>query len=396
MRVLHVIPSVSERSGGPAQAIVPMCLALQKQGVDVLIITTNSGMEARTSHSDPQNGSKPDGQVQNYKGIPTRFFPVQLGQSFKYSRSLAGWLDKNVRDFDLVHIHAVFNHACIAAANSCRRQNVPYIIRPLGTLDPWSMKRKSWRKAVFWHLIGKGMLRAAATVHYTSSIEKEAAESSMRLNHGSVVPLGVDVNRFEKSLDPGSPHPFNGLAQRPYVLAMSRLHPKKGLDVLVDAFLRVREDPRFSDWQLILAGEGDSYYVSRLRKQISSAISGESVILTGWIDGDEKLFALRHAALLALPSHHENFGMCVVEALASGVPVLISPNVNLARDIETAGAGWIASVDVAAVETALREALDSEDERRRRGCNGANLARKFDWSLIGEDLSSLYRQLAVL
>jgi glycosyltransferase involved in cell wall biosynthesis len=117
-------------------------------------------------------------------------------------------------------------------------------------------------------------------------------------------------------------------------------------------------------------------------------------LLTGWIDGDIKLFALRNAGLLALPSYHENFGVSVIEALASGLPVLVSPTVNLASEIENAEAGWVAKVEVSAIEQALEVALSSADERRRRGHNGLNLARKFDWSLISEDLVQLYSQAA--
>src|SRR5690242_6998127 len=128
MRVLHVIPSVAERSGGPATAIVPMCRALQQQGIEVLLVTTDAGLDR-----DPQLT-----QIrQNYKGVPAMFFPSQLGDSFKYSRPLAAWLGSNIRHFSLAHIHAVFNHSSIAAAHICRRARVPYVVRPLGTLDPW-------------------------------------------------------------------------------------------------------------------------------------------------------------------------------------------------------------------------------------------------------------------
>src|ERR1700737_3764647 len=110
MKVLHVIPSVSGRSGGPGQAIIPMCRALLEQGIEVLIATTNHGL----------NGERVSlGVSEGYKGIPTIFFPVQWGDSFKYSGQLSVWLDANVKNFDVVHIHAVFNHACIAAARAC-------------------------------------------------------------------------------------------------------------------------------------------------------------------------------------------------------------------------------------------------------------------------------------
>ena len=100
------------------------------------------------------------------------FFPPQFGASFKYSRPLASWLSSNIKNFDLAHIHAVFNHSSVAAAQACQKAGVPYVIRPLGTLDPWSMTQKSLRKRLFWQLSGKGMLHHAAAVHYTSEVEK--------------------------------------------------------------------------------------------------------------------------------------------------------------------------------------------------------------------------------
>src|SRR6185369_722460 len=170
MRVLQVIPSVAERSGGPATAIVPMCRALHDAGTDVLLVTTNEGVI--------QSGAD---RLADHKGVPARFFPVQLGASFKYSRPLAAWLRNNAHDFDVVHVHAVFNHASIAASGACRSAAVPYVVRPLGTLDPWSMKQKPVRKRVFWLMSGRKMLERSAAVHYTAQAEKDATEGLLRL-----------------------------------------------------------------------------------------------------------------------------------------------------------------------------------------------------------------------
>ena len=255
MRVLHVIPSVAERSGGPATAIVPMCRALQQQGVEVLLVTTDAGMRNAIN-----GGGKPpfltcsveEEQVRkgglppltgNYKGVPAMFFPSQLGESFKYSRPLAAWLNSNIHEFGLAHIHAVFNHSSIAAAHVCRKAAVPYVVRPLGTLEPWSMTQKSVRKRVFWQVAGKAMLRSAAAVHYTTDAEKNSTESLLGLNHGKVIGLGVEVNSYAR--EKLAQH-FPELAQEPYVLVMSRLHPKKGLDVLIDAFLTLVQQEKFA------------------------------------------------------------------------------------------------------------------------------------------------------
>ena len=385
MKVLHVIPSISERSGGPGQAIIPMCRALRELGVDVLLATTDAGMVGK--------GQEAKGQGY-WKDVPTIFFPAQLGRSLKYSRPFAQWLDENVSEFDVVHIHAVFNHACVAAARACRKQGVPYIVRPLGTLDPWSMKQKSLRKKVSWHAGIKTMLINAAAIQYTTRGEQQAVEESLSLNHGVVVPLGVETKSIQKSAM-GKPlsDQFPALQDCPYVLVLSRLHPKKALEVLLEAFLSLVKHAEFQDWRLVLAGEGPGDYVALLKKMVAEQAAGDFVVFPGWLNGETKAAALRDASLSALPSHHENFGLCVMESLACGVPVLISPHVNLAPEIEVASAGWIAEVNVAAIEQALAAALSSKDERLARGGNGKQLALNYAWPNIASQLRQVYSEI---
>ena len=295
MKVLHVIPSVCERSGGPGHAIIPMCRSLQQQGTEVLIATTAAGVDERISL----------GAAAVYKGVPAIFFPLLWGKSFKYSPPLAAWLDANVRTFDVVHVHAVFNHACIAAARACRKHDVPYVVRPLGTLDPWSMKQKPLRKSLFWQLAGKQMLRDAAAVHYTAQPEQRAAEESLGLNHGKVIPLGVETDLpGGHDTDQIFLDRLPSLAGHPYVLVLSRLHPKKGLDVFVDAFLSLAEKEQFHVWRLVLAGDGPEGYVQALKKKVSAHKAKDLVLFPGWLGADEKNAFLRRASLLSLPSYH--------------------------------------------------------------------------------------------
>lgn len=372
MRVLHVIPSISERSGGPAAAIVPMCRALQNQGIEVLLATTSHGLTQTST----------DG-IREYKGVPARFFPVQVGASFKYSRPLTTWLKRSVGDFDLVHIHAVFNHASVAAARECRKAGVPYVVRPLGTLDPWSMKQKAGRKRIFWSLVGKRMLQGSAAVHYTAVGEKTATEESLGINHGRVIALGVEVNGsapVKRAVD----H-FPDLAGWPYVLFLSRLDQKKNVEALIDAFEALNDDA----WRLVIAGDGSSDYVLSLKQR---ARKSEKIIFTGWVEGKQKDALLRDAALFALPSHQENFGLSVMEAMARGVPVLVSPHVNLAPEIEAANAGWV--VELAQVKDGLAAALENENERARRGELAYKLSQQYSWQKTATDLIDLYRQIA--
>jgi len=369
--VLHVIPSVDERSGGPATAIVPMCRALMQQGLDVLLLSTTAGLPAEMTQ----------GEVLDHKGVPAIFFQSQFGESFKYSRPLSSWLRSNIQNFDLAHIHAVFNHSSVAAAHACQKSGVPYVVRPLGTLDPWSMMQKSLRKRFFWQLSGKGIMDNAAAVHYTSEAEKLATESSLGLNHGRVIPLGVETALSNS----------NGkLAADPYVLVLSRLHPKKGLDVLIDAFLSLGS--QFAGWQLVIAGDGPVEYVSMLKAKVGA---DDRIRFTGWLDGNEKHAVLSGASLLVLPSHQENFGLCVMEALAQSVPVLVSPNVNVADEIAAANAGWIAPIDKTALEEKLAEALLDRHELSRRGRAGLQLAERYSWENAARKLADLYRSVNV-
>jgi glycosyltransferase involved in cell wall biosynthesis len=356
-------------------AIVPMCHALQARGIEVLLASTDAGArEVDTS------------RVVDYEGVPAIFFPTQLGESFKYSRPLSAWLDANAVDFAVGHIHAVFNHSSVAAARAFRKARVPYVIRPLGTLDPWSMKQKPLRKRVFWSLVGRTMVSAAACVHYTSQTERTATETLLGVNHGQVIPLGIDM--ISDSTNGFYPSTSND----PYILVLSRLHPKKGLDVLIEAFITLTHRSEFNRWRLIIAGDGPADHVALLKKH--AAVAQDRIQFTGWLDGERKDEMLRNASLLALPSYQENFGLCVMEALARSVPVLISPHVNLADEIESAEAGWIAPVATEALAETLAAALSNPEERAKRGKAGKSLSERYSWERVATDLVELYMEIA--
>lgn len=389
MKVLHVIPAVAERYGGPSQAIVEMTRALLNRHVDVLIATTDADGAGHLS--------VPLGQPVCHDGVPTVFFARQWSESLKYSRPLQGWLAAHVAEYDLVHIHAVFSHACLAAASACRSHGVPYLVRPLGSLDPWSMRQKPLRKRLLWYAGARRMVAGAAAIHYTTLAEQRLAEDSLGLRRGVVVPLGVSSAMLEETpvdhfVAPPAPIPAN----EPYVLVLSRLHPKKGLEALIDSFATVTERPGLNAWRLVIAGDGEPAYAESLRRQAQARLASERIIFSGWLTGKSKLSALRRARLLALASHQENFGIAAVEALACGVPVLVSPQVNLAADIRAAGAGWVVSLTPSDLLAGLTEVLTSDPaELTRRGSAGRALAlARFTWPAVAGELAELYRRVA--
>ena len=333
-----------------------------------------------------------------YQDVPTIFFHRRWSEALKYSRPLALWLERNINNFDLAHIHAVFSHACVAAARACRKNVVPYLVRPLGTLDPWSLKQKSFRKRLFWHLGVKRMLEGAAAIHYTSDEEKRLAEAGLGLSGGVVVPNGLDLSfinlRTGRRTGPFDA-PRSEIGHSPYVLALSRIHPKKGFELLIESFAALKKSGLFGSWRLIFAGDGDAGYVDQLKALARRRGLNGDAVFAGWLDGDHKYAALKGASLLAMPSYQENFGISLIEAMACGVPVLVSPHVNLAPEIEKAGAGWVAALREDGLTSALAEALGNEQERRRRGNNGRELASSYGSAEVATKLIDLYGSLTL-
>lgn len=388
MRVLQVIPSVAPRYGGPSRVVLGMCSALERRGVDALIATTDADGPGRLAVES--------GRLIRYAGVPTVFFPRQWSEAFKYSRPLERWLGKNVGGFDVVHVHAVFSHACLAAAAACRRHGVPYVVRPLGTLDPWSLRQKRLQKRLLWYFGAARMLRHASAIHYTAADERRLAEQALHLGRGVVVPNGVDAALLDEAeLTDELRRRYASLSDAPYALVLCRLHAKKGLELLIAAFLETTARAELRHWRLVVAGDGDPGYVGRLKELVARRAAGDRIVFTGWLDGELKRSALRGAALMVLPSRQENFGLSLVESLACGVPVLVSPHVNLAEHVARTGAGWIAPLDPAGFGRILAEALADDTARRRRGAAGRALVREqFTWPAVAAQLVELYRTLA--
>jgi glycosyltransferase involved in cell wall biosynthesis len=375
IRILHVIPAVAARYGGPSSAVVSMCRALMSHGVETLIASTDADGTTRLD--------VPTGEVTSWQGVPAVFFTKAWSESFKYSPTLSAWLGNHVAEFDLVHIHGVFSHACIAAASACRRASVPYVVRPLGTLASWSLGQKPLRKRALLSLAAGKMLRAAAGIHYTSAEEQRSVEAALGLSDGFVVPLGIDSDLLDVPMIPPADRQRN-----PYVLALSRMHPKKNLESLIRAFLQMRASHR--GWTLVIAGTGDAVYVDALRQLVADLGGADCVRFPGWVEGSRKRDLVAAASLFVLCSKHENFGVAVLEALAASVPVIVSAQVDLSSDVDRAGAGWVTDGSDAALATTLTRALSDAEARESRGAAARELARRFTWPLVASRLCQQY------
>ena len=214
-------------------------------------------------------------------------------------------------------------------------------------------------------------------------MRRRQRKSRWGINHGQVIALGVDVDNSSPAKK-AAEH-FPALAGQRYVLLLSRLDPKKRVEILIEAFKSVQDE----SWRLVIAGDGRGQYVSSLKQMAGGS---EKILFTGWVEGAAKEALLRDASLFVLPSRHENFGLSVMEAMARGVPVLVSPHVNLAREIEPAEAGWVVELD--ALRAGLATVLGDDGERVRRGQAARQFSLAYSWERTARELAELYQQIA--
>ena len=390
MRVLHVIPSLSVTEGGPSLAVKAIAEALAGKGVEVTVATTTGSRE--------QGAGSEEGQGYSVICFRREFEP------YKISFGLARWLRENVRKFDLVHIHALFSFSSTMAARIARRKSVPYIVRPLGVLNRWGMEnRRRIPKLVSFRLVELPILLHTAVIHYTSEAERmEAGELNEKLAPHSavVIPLPVEAATHGDAETLRVRYPR--LRGRKIILFLSRIDPKKGIELLLEAFAIVRQKEK--DVALVIAGEGERFYVRELRERARSREHGagrmgseqeqDDVIWAGHLSGEMKEAALAAADVFVLPSASENFGIAAAESLAAGVPTIVSEEVALSSDIRRYDAGVVVKRDVQQLAGAISDSLSNKQRAAGLAANGRRLAEeRYSSEAVGRALHELYQKL---
>lgn len=398
MRILQIVPSISLVYGGPSQMVLGLSAALSNQGINVTILTTDSnGDIGQTPLDVPLN------QPLQQDGYNIIYFRCSPFRRYKFSLSLLQWLNHHIKEFDLAHIHALFSPISTAAATIARYHHLPYIIRPCGMLDPADLRKKKQLKQIYAALLERPNLAGAAAIHFTSKQEAKISErfgistaGKIPLPQDLVIPLGVKISTDTLSVKSlANQFSLNLVdAQIPQILFMSRIEPKKGLNLLIPALEKIlAQGIKFN---FILAGSNpqDADYEMKIKEQIDNSPLARHTIMTGFVTGEIKAYLLQNADLFVLPSYYENFGIAVAEAMAAGTPVVISDRVHIWEDIQQAEAGWVGPLEVDAIASLITIALLDADERKRRGLNGREYARKhYSWDAIAQQTIQAYQQI---
>ncbi len=372
MTILHVMPNVSRAFGGPTESLIGYAQAARTQDIDVHVAA-------------PAVSAEDEAWLREQLPEATLHFFASAGQhAYVVAPGLWIWMWQEAKRFDAAHVHGLFNPVSSLSAHIGNVKTVPTIMRPFGTLSRYTFSRRSTLKQLYFTLLDRPALRRAAAVHFTTEAERDEANR-----------LSINVEDRSAVVPP----PWRGEARapdmkekadRPTVLYMSRLHPKKNVQGLLRAWVQVVADR--PDAQLWVAGDGDDAYVQQLHDTVAAHGLGDSVSFLGFVSGDEKERVLREAWAFALPSHQENFGVAVLEAVAAGLPVVISGEVQLQAFIEEKDLGRIVDrTDPSDIAAGLETVLADDAGRRRVAEAGpAGVREVFSLEQIGEKLWELY------
>ena len=361
--IAHIVSAIGNEASGPAYSVVRLHESLLDQGRDATLATLDSAPIA-----------SPPPFLQTF---PQGVGPRRLGRSPAMRRWLASAAKSGA--IDLMHNHSLWMMPNVYPGWVSRRSHVPLVVSPRGTLSEWAFASGSKVKKVFWPLLQQPALRATACFHATANSEYEDIRRMGFKQPIAVIPNGIDIPTPGRS--------DNGEMRT--VLFLGRIHRKKGVDMLLNAWRVVSS--RFPEWRLRIAGPEDNGYLGRMQS-LATKLKLARVEFSGPLYGEAKLRAYRDAELFVLPTHSENFGMTVAESLAAGTPAIVSKGAPWGG-LVSEGAGWWIDIGVdplvACFEAALvqpREALYAMGEK---GCDW--MQRDFSWTEIARKTSETYR-----
>jgi len=383
VKILHVISSVNPAGGGPIEGIKQLGTSLE-----------SSGHQVEIASLDP-----PDSVFLRQSPLPVHpLGPTTLGYAF--TPRLVPWLRANRRQYDAVIVNGIWQFHSFGAWRALHNSNTPYVLFTHGMLDPWFKKQyplKHFKKWLYWPWAEYRVLRDAQAVLFTCEEERVLARGSFWLYHcnevvvsyGTAQPKGDPQGDLQEFFSR-----YSSLRGKKLALFMGRVHPKKGCELLIEAFAKVlAQEP---EWHLAIAGPDQVGWQEELNYRAGQLGLNDRITWTGMISGTLKWGALRAAEVFVLPSHQENFGIAVAEALAAGTPALISNKVNIWREIESDRAGLVEDDTLDGTCELLRSYLEMTTEQKSAMRLAAHncFEQRFEIRRAAETLHSVLARVA--
>lgn len=365
MRVIHVVPAVTIEASGPSYTVPRLCESLIRTGVNLHLAALNWA---------PMRGSLP-----YLKTFPLGFGPRRLGTS----PSMRRWLEEEARSgrIDLIHNHSLWVMANVYPGRACKYGRCQLVVSPRGTLSKWALRRSALQKRIFWRFLQAQVLKGATCFHATAESEYDDIRRLGFRQPVCILPNGIDPPPFVEKTATG----------HRILLFLGRIHPVKGVDMLLKSWQAV--ETRFPEWELHLAGPDDDGYLAKMRGLVAH-LRLKRVVFRGLLLDEEKWRAYSTSSLFVLPTHSENFGMTVAEALGAGTPAIVTKGAPWAG-LETQGAGWWIDIGIDPLVACLEQALALPEMRlAEMGQAGRDwMERDYSWDRIGKQLSVTYHWL---
>ena len=380
MKLLIVIPYISFVYGGTARVVTEMATAIGSRNVTVDIVTTNADGEKTLDVRCHQWILESPFRI--------RYFPCWHRYDLVFSFSMMRWLNQHIDEYDLVHTHTLFAPMLSWLYYLCRRRCVPYLMTPHGMLDTWALAHKANKKYFYLRWIEKNSLSKASTIQAITRSEVNNL-AAIGLSNVSLVPNGINwqgsgefgtANLFYKQ--------FPEAQGKMLLLFLGRIHPKKGLNILTAALANVRL--KFPEVHLVVAGPDSIGYSREVKEHLANLNCLDIVTFTGMLDGKLKQAALAAATLFTLPSYSEGFSMSVLEAMASGLPCVITTACNFPEAAE-ASAAYVVETTPEALTHALIHCLSDPALAKAMGDRARHLVlENYTWDKVADQLVIVY------
>jgi glycosyltransferase involved in cell wall biosynthesis len=382
MRILNISPAIPAlwNFGGSVAISFEVVRELISQGHHVLALTTgarrNSTQQMRISEDI------------SYEGIPIRCCKMWGPAPPFWSPELRRQVRLRAHDHDIALIRSCWTYVGDAASWECRRVQLPYLAYPEGSLDPWLLRYSRLKKVFWWHLWERDYFQGAAAIVANTRAEQERIRAMGLTNRIEVIPNGIHLPNLEAAV---SRHELEGkwpqLKGNRWIIYMARLHPKKGLDLLLHAFAKITH--RFPDHVLIIIGYETDGYAKVIKHMVEELGLKDKVLFTGPVYGDLKIGLLKEAEVFALTSYSEGQPMAVLDALGCGTPALITEECNV-PEVAEVNAGFIVPISVESIAQSLKEMLNDDGLRDEMGNNARKLiVSRFTLKNIGHQTIAL-------
>lgn len=389
MRVLLVVPALAAVYGGPSRIARDLAVALGRRGLDVDLVTTNADGCRSIAHPTTQWI-----QCDHYR---VRYFSRWGSNEYKFCPRLTIWLLRRTCRYDLVHVISLFNFPVLATALACQFRKVPYIVNPQGMLEPWALAYKGWKKRIYYNLIERPVILRRARAIHALNVNEATNIGALRMGPPVfVLPNGIDVKETIVNANDG-PEPFlerfPAARGKTILLFLHRIDPKKGLDLLARAFALVR--PQFPNTHLIIAGPDHVGYTAEVRRFFEETGNVDAVTFTGMLEGEMKHSALAASDIFVLPSYSEGFSMSVLEAMAAGLPCVITTGCNF-PEAGIAQVARVTAIDATEFAAALRELLADSTAAEAMGQRAqVFVAENYTWDKIAARFEAIIAELIV-